>query len=128
MKKLLIVLALFIFSCVSGPEVRNDEGYVTWKDAPAWMVKDILDEDFGLIDGFSFVEDGSQFHVLLIDQPDNGLNGCDYWIMLVETSFNDRHGPNTPLVVVVGQGDCNDFDEMVAGIKSELETVEKEGI
>lgn len=115
---LILIIALLFFGCATVPVERG--GYCEWDEAPSWMVKDMDGSGWGLIDGYGFEEGGNQYWALLLDSPDNGLGECDYWALVVETSYDDRYGETTPLVSVVTIGECWDWDELIGGVKERV--------
>ena len=110
-----LIVALFFISCATVPVERG--GYCDWKDAPDWMVSDMLSTGWGVIDGVGFEEDGIQFWALLMDNPENGLGGCDYWALLMETGVDDRSGYGTPLMSVMTVGECEDWEPLKSKTK-----------
>ena len=133
MKRFLICVilgAVFMIGCQGQVEDVQEEfnydvsvGYCKWDGAPSWMVKDMLEAGWGLLDGYGWNHEGNQNWALLIDEPSNGLGGCDYWVVATEMSYDDRYGPGTPLVTVMLTGECETWDQMI----EDMHSIDREG-
>lgn len=116
-----ILIVLLLSGCAGTPKAMAEgPGYCAWKGAPAWMAKDIISDPkkFGIIDGFEFVgKHGLPCYAIKVDKPPAD-GTCDTTAVVCETgNTDDRWGPNTPLVVVVGQVSCDEFDGLIGVIK-----------
>ena len=128
-KKLITILAsvLIILSCSS--EFPKEKSYCTATHAPEWIQKDFtLDEtgNFGLLDWFGWQDEGVQYHMLSMDYKDETklLDGeCDLIVIMMEGSqVDDRHGPDTPLLLGIGTIDCENWDETIKLIIDDLKS------
>lgn len=118
----IIVFALLLSGCAGQGQRFETKGnsYCSWADAPGWVAKDFLQGDgWGLMDGRSFIGDnGLPCYILKVDVPPAD-GSCDVIAVVCETGNTDnRHGPNTPLVIAVGNAPCTAWDGFVESVEN----------
>ena len=124
---LIIIFLVVVAGCSAVPGSRVEKtaggGYNYWENAPDWVAADFVNEDWGLMDGMQFIgEQGQLCYVLKIDTPPTD-GECDSISVFCESgSFNDRHGPDTPLVILVGSAPCSAWD----GLKVAVDNLKKD--
>lgn len=115
------IILLLLFGCAGNHAISNKvqsegPGYCKWEAAPSYIAKDFITdpEGFGLMKGFKFFGDqGQNCYLLMIDLP-KADGTCDLITAVCETgTFDTRHGPDTPLVRVVGKWPCNRWDAII---------------
>ena len=109
-----LLIALLFFSCATA-QVGERTWYCDWDGAPQWMVSDMKASGWGLLDGIYFKEEGTEFWALLFDNPEDGLDGCDYWALMKVDGYDDS---DTPLITVVTVGECEDWEQLKSNTKS----------
>jgi len=118
-----VIALMLIFGCAAAPGEKfshiKGNGYCYWEDAPEWVAADFIGEGWGLLDGRQFIGDGGQMcYAVKVDKPVTD-GECDIVAVVCESgSFDDRHGPNTPLVIPVGSGPCDSWDKIVEAINN----------
>ena len=122
-----ILIVLLLSGChpmrrVEAPAIEGP-GYCDWQAAPSWVARDFVEDPagFGLMDGHKFMgKHGLPCYALKIDSPPAD-GSCDIVVLVCETGqTDDRHGPGTPLVRLIGRGlMCDRWDGLINTIKKD---------
>lgn len=127
-----IVLMVLLFGC-AGSQVTKQPliegpGYCKWEEAPSWLAKDFIADPakWGVIDGYQFIgKHGLPCYALKIDAPPAD-GTCDAIGVICESGvFDDRHGPNTPLVQGLGRVPCHEWDGLIESIKKDQQAANR---
>jgi len=118
---LIIIFLVVTFGCSTIPSSRVERtaggGYNYWENAPDWVAADFVKADWGLLDGMQFIgEQGQMCYVIKIDMPPTD-GECDTISVVCESgAFDNRHGPDTPLVIGVGRAPCDSWDDIKVAV------------
>lgn len=120
---ILIVLLLAGCAGTQSEPIAEGPGYCKWEGAPSWVAKDFVEDPagFGLMDGHKFMgKHGLPCYALKIDSPPAD-GSCDIVVLVCETGqTDDRHGPGTPMVRLIGRGlACDRWDGLINAIKKD---------